>query len=146
MIDDPFRNDSFIPPLVSINSNNFMLSRDDSFFDTKFTSTEFRLQFNKNFDNMLDFSLVIRNADDLINSLDSEKLRAKETYQKISNCLFDILAITNRKNIGKEDSLRALQYQQKLIDISDKLTAIIGELKAAIAKRISESLTIYRLI
>ena len=117
MIDDSFRNDSFIPPLVSVNSNNFMLSRDDSFFDTKFTSTEFRLQFNKNFDNMLDFSLVIRNADDLINSLDSEKLRAKETYQKISNCLFDILAITNRKNIGKEDSLRALQYQQKLIDI-----------------------------
>ena len=50
MIDDSFRTDSIFPPLVSMNSNNFMLSRDNSFFDTKFTSNEFRLQFNKNFD------------------------------------------------------------------------------------------------
>lgn len=120
MIDDSFRTDSIFPPLVSMNSNNFMLSRDNSFFDTKFTSNEFRLQFNKNFDSMLDLSLVLRDADDIINSLDTEKLRAKETYQKISNCLFDILAITSRKNINKEDYLRALQYQQKLIDIMIK--------------------------
>ena len=45
--------------------NNFLLSRDNSFFDTKFTSNEFRLQFNKNFDSMLDLSLVLRDADDL---------------------------------------------------------------------------------
>ena len=69
---------------------------------------------------MLDLSLVLRDADDLITSLVPEKLRVKETYQKISNCLFDILAITNRKNINKEDYLRALQYQQKLIDIMIK--------------------------
>ena len=69
---------------------------------------------------MLDLSLVLRDADDLITSLVPEKLRAKETYQKISNYLFNILAITNRKNINKEDYLRALQYQQKLIDIMIK--------------------------
>ena len=69
---------------------------------------------------MLDLSLVLRDADDLITSLVPEKLRAKETYQKISNCLFDFLAITNRKNINKEDYLRALQYRQKLIDIMIK--------------------------
>ena len=69
----------------------------NSFFDTKFTSNEFRLQFNKNFDSMLDFSLVLRDADNLITSLVPEKLRAKETYQKISNCLFDILEKTSTK-------------------------------------------------
>lgn len=53
---------------------------------------------------MLDLSLVLRDADDLITSLVPEKLRAKET----------------RKNINKEDYLRALQYQQKLIDIMIK--------------------------
>ena len=94
--------------------NNFLLSRDNSFFDTKFTSNEFRLQFNKNFDSMLDLSLVLRDADDLITSLVPEKLRAKETYQKISNCLFDFLAITNRKNILHFFNISSLLFTLKL--------------------------------
>lgn len=108
-----------------------MLSRENSFFDTKFTSNEFQLQYNKNFSSKntiydskfnqmitkTNNTNVLKKTEAVINSIENQKIKTTDLYKKISDCLFDILFITSNPPNDKEDYLRALQFQQILIDL-----------------------------
>ena len=134
MIDDNLKsNSTFFFPFLSSTSNEgaLMLSRENSFFDTKFTSNEFQLQYNKNFSSKKTIydskfnqmitktnnTNVLKKTEAVINSIENQKIKTTDTYKKISDCLFDILFITSNPPNDKEDYLRALQFQQILIDL-----------------------------
>lgn len=86
-------------------------------------------------------------------SMDSARARVAQMSQLISNSMPAIIAkpvtlilstiiggtINLIKNIPTIISNTIQNLHQKLADISDKLTAIMGELKAAIDKKISET-------
>lgn len=86
-------------------------------------------------------------------SMDSARARVAQMSQLISNTMPTIIAkpvtlilntiiggtINLIKNIPTIISNTIQNLHQKLADISDKLTAIMGELKAAIDKKISET-------
>ena len=86
-------------------------------------------------------------------SMDSAKARLVQLTQMISNTMPAIIAkpvnlILNTVVGGVINLVRAIPttisnaiqtLQQKFADISDKLTAIMGELKAAVEKKISET-------
>ena len=132
MIDENIKcNSTYFFPYLSAKSNDLMLSRDNSFFDTKFTSKEFQLEYNKSFNNknpMYDTKFnqmliktnninVLKRTEKLISSLDYKIIQNNDCYKKLSDCLFDILSITSSPSNEKEDYLKALQYQQKSINI-----------------------------
>lgn len=134
MIDDNLKsNSTFFFPFLSSKSNEgpLMLSRENSFFDTKFTSNEFQLQYNKNFSSKntiydskfnqmitkTNNTNVLKKTEAVINSIENQKIKTTDLYKKISDCLFDILFITSNPPNDKEDYLRALQFQQILIDL-----------------------------
>ena len=132
MIDENIKsNSTYFFPYLSAKSNDLMLSRENSFFDTKFTSKEFQLEYNKSFNNqnpMYDTKFtqmltrtnninVLMRTEKLICSLDNERIQNNDCYKKLSECLFDILSITSNPSNEKEEYLKALQYQQKLINI-----------------------------
>lgn len=86
-------------------------------------------------------------------SMDSARARIAQMSQLISNTMPAIIAkpvnlilntiiggtINLIKSIPTVISNTIQNFQQKLADISDKLTAMMGELKAAIEKKISET-------
>ena len=86
-------------------------------------------------------------------AMDSAKARIAQLTQLISNSMPTVIAkpinlIINTIAIGALNLIRSIPtaisntlqaIQQKLTDISDKLTAIMGELKTAVEKKISET-------
>ena len=60
---------------------------------------------------------VLKKTEAVINSIENQKIKTTDSYKKISDCLFDILFITSNPPNDKEDYLRALQFQQILIDL-----------------------------
>ena len=86
-------------------------------------------------------------------AMDSAKARIAQLTQLISNSMPTVIAkpinlIINTIAIGTLNLIRSIPtaisntlqtIQQKLTDISDKLTAIMGELKTAVEKKISET-------
>ena len=127
MIDENIKsNSTYFFPYLFAKSNDLMLVE-----RTKFTSKEFQLEYNKSFNNknpMYDTKFtqmltrtnninVLMRTEKLICSLDNEKIQNNDCYKKLSECLFDILSITSNPSNEKEEYLKALQYQQKLINI-----------------------------
>lgn len=86
-------------------------------------------------------------------AMDSAKARIAQLTQLISNSMPTVIAkpinlIINTIAVGTLNLIRSIPtaisntiqtIQQKLTDISDKLTAIMGELKTAVEKKISET-------
>ena len=86
-------------------------------------------------------------------AMDSAKARIAQLTQLLSNSMPTVIAkpinlVINTIAIGTLNLIRSIPtaisntlqtIQQKLTDISDKLTAIMGELKTAVEKKISET-------
>ena len=86
-------------------------------------------------------------------AMDSAKERIAQLTQLLSNSMPTVIAkpinlVINTIAIGTLNLIRSIPtaisntlqtIQQKLTDISDKLTAIMGELKTAVEKKISET-------
>ena len=134
MIEDNIRSNSsiFIPFFLKSHSSDgtLYLSRENSFDDTKLSSQEFQLQYNQSFsnlnggiDNKLTQMLTKTNYSNLFNKIEAllnlPEMKSVDTYQnylKLSECFFEIVALSNNAQSDKEDYLKALNLQHMLIE------------------------------
>lgn len=127
---------SFLPFVLKSHSSEgtMYLSRENSFFETKFSSKEFKLQYNKSFktiksinqscDNKLNqmlaktnYNNVFNRVEEFLNSIEGQSdIVSNDSYMKTSECLLDILHITINPSFDKDDYVKALTFQSVLVD------------------------------
>ena len=131
MIEDNIKSNSsiFIPFFLKSHSSDgtLYLSRENSSYDTKLSSQEFQLQFGQSFsnlnggvDNKLTQMLSKTNYSNLFNKIEAilQKMKSVDSYQnylKLSECFFEIVALSNNSQSDREDYLKALKMQNVLI-------------------------------
>ena len=131
MIEDNIKNNSsiFIPFFLKSHSSDgtLYLSRENSSYDTKLSSQEFQLQFGQSFsnlnggvDNKLTQMLSKTNYSNLFNKIEAilQEMKSVDSYQnylKLSECFFEIVALSNNSQSDREDYLKALKMQNVLI-------------------------------
>lgn len=137
MVEDFTRNQCpFYPYVLNSHSSEgtMFLSRENSFYETKFSSKEFQLQYNKSFktinsmnqscDSKLNQMLaktssnnVFNLIEECLNSIEEQSaITTNELYMKMSECLLDVLQITFNPPFDKEDYAKALNYQSILVE------------------------------
>ena len=131
MIEDNIKSNSsiFIPFFLKSHSSDgtLYLSRENSSYDTKLSSQEFQLQFGQSFlnlnggvDNKLTQMLSKTNYSNLFNKIEAilQEMKSVDSYQnylKLSECFFEIVALSNNSQSDREDYLKALKMQNVLI-------------------------------
>ena len=131
MIEDNIKSNSsiFIPFFLKSHSSDgtLYLSRENSSYDTKLSSQEFQLQFGQSFsnlnggvDNKLTQMLSKTNYSNLFNKIEAilQEMKSVDSYQnylKLSDCFFEIVALSNNSQSDREDYLKALKMQNVLI-------------------------------
>ncbi len=131
MIEDNIKSNSsiFIPFFLKSHSSDgtLYLSRENSSYDTKLSSQEFQLQFGQSFsnlnggvDNKLTQMLSKTNYSNLFNKIEAilQKMKSVDSYQnylKLSECFFEIVALSNNSQSDREDYLKALKMQNVLV-------------------------------
>ena len=131
MIEDNIKSNSsiFIPFFLKSHPSDgtLYLSRENSSYDTKLSSQEFQLQFGQSFsnlnggvDNKLTQMLSKTNYSNLFNKIEAilQEMKSVDSYQnylKLSECFFEIVALSNNSQSDREDYLKALKMQNVLI-------------------------------
>ena len=131
MIEDNIKSNSsiFIPfsPKSHSSDATLYLSRANSSYDTKLSSQEFQLEFGQSFsnlnggvDNKLTQMLSKTNYSNLFNKIEAilQEMKSVDSYQnylKLSECFFEIVALSNNSQSDREDYLKALKMQNVLI-------------------------------
>ena len=131
MIEDNIKSNSsiFIPFFLKSHSSDgtLYLSRENSSYDTKLSSQEFQVQFGQSFsnlnggvDNKLTQMLSKTNYSNLFNKIEAilQEMKSVDSYQnylKLSECFFEIVALSNNSQSDREDYLKALKMQNVLI-------------------------------
>lgn len=106
------------------------ISRENSFYDTKISSKEFQLQYNKSFttsnqciDNKLtvmlnktNYANTLKKIEAILSQPDMQTVPDTVGYKKVSELLFELSSFVNNPPLDKEDQLRVLQLQNVLID------------------------------
>ena len=134
MIEANIRSNSsiYIPFFLKAHSNNstLYLNRENSFDDKKLSSQEFQLQYNQSFsnlngriDNKLTQMLTKTNYSNLFNKIEAllhqpemKTIDSYQNYLKLSECFFEIVALSNNAQSNREDYLKALNLQNVLIE------------------------------
>ena len=122
----------FIPFFLKSHSSEgtLYISRENSFYDTKISSKEFQLQYNKSFttfnqciDNKLTLMLNKTNYTNTLNKIeaflsqpDIQTVPDIVGYKKISELFFELSSYVNNPPLDKEDYLRVLKLQNVIID------------------------------
>lgn len=103
-----------------------------TFFDSKIQSKEFQIQYNKLFNTMNSFRSInsnnsntningnsdsrLKRVEEVLHSLDYKSKVTNDIYIKLSECLFDMLQLTNTLPNDNSDYAKGLLYQSQLID------------------------------
>ena len=132
MIDDNINSNStvFFPYFLKSHSSEgpLYISRENSFFDTKISSKEFQLQYNKSFNNFnqcidnklsqminkTNYTNILMKVETLLSQM--ETIDNDENYMRLSDSFFELTSVTSNPPNEREDYLRALNLQNMVLE------------------------------